>query len=204
MDEAICVRVCLCVTLIFYLGQNNYPKCRRHCVQLGGTCNICSTFLGHQIQNGNEHIRLQALLESWSGQVIDYFSYDTAKRADETGGTSARKQKSHQAGSRAALPATTITTTTAVVRINKMPSFGRWPGETTRTTAAETTMANCDGKQFNTFKRMCQQAKLAWASGLGPRPKPKPQQTTVDGQTTNGQALLTPWQDLVWQVEARS
>lgn len=83
MDEAICVRVCLCVTLILYLGQNNYPKCRTHCVQLGDTCNICSTFLGHQIQNGSEHIRLQALLESWSGQVIDYFSYDTAKRADE-------------------------------------------------------------------------------------------------------------------------
>lgn len=74
------------------------PKCRRHCVQLGGTCSICSTFLGHQIQNGSEHIRLQALLESWSGQVIDYFSYDTAKRADDSGATSARKQKSHQAG----------------------------------------------------------------------------------------------------------
>lgn len=50
-----------------------------------------------------------------------------------------------------------------------MSSFARWPGEATRTTAAAaeaeeeaaTTMANCDGKQFNTFKRMCQQAKLA-------------------------------------------
>lgn len=76
--------------------------------------------------------------------------------------------KKPSGGSRAALPATTIATTTAV-RINKMPSFARWPGEATRTTAgaaaeeeeAATTMANCDGKQFNTFKRMCQQAKLA-------------------------------------------
>lgn len=94
---------------------------QQHRAQLVGKCSICSAFFRPPNTKRKRTYPVTGaagVLPLCSAQVIDYFSYDTAKRAGETGGTSARKQKKHHQAAAAGGGA---------VRINKMRSCACWP-----------------------------------------------------------------------------
>lgn len=73
----------------------------------------------------------------------------------------------------------------------------------------KTTMPKGDGKQFNTFKRMCQQGKLPWALGLWAMNNELRGwwscggscECGCEGPKSEDQALLTPWQGLTWPAK---